>query len=290
MTRVAFATSAEYASLTDDDQCFADALQARDVSVDPAVWSDDGVDWRRYDAVVVRSCWDYHENVVEFGRWVDALDAADVVLFNSPAALHWNRHKFYLRDLEARGIETVPTEYVARADSRPLEAILDDRDWDDAVVKPAVSAGAEDTWRTDRSRADSHQKRYAELRDHADLLVQQYAHEVEDGEWSLMFAGGEYTHSVLKRPEGGDFRVQEHFGGTYAAAEPDDELVEQAASVVEAATDELGEESLYARVDGVDADGTLVLIELELIEPSLFYDAVPDSASEMADALVARLD
>ncbi|WP_435334681.1 ATP-grasp domain-containing protein [Haloarchaeobius sp. TZWWS8] len=290
MTRVAFATSAEYAELTAADQRFAAALSDRGVAVDPAVWTDESVDWTDYDAVVVRSCWDYHTQVEAFSGWINSLADREVPLYNAPSTIHWNTHKFYLRDLEARGVETVPTAYVRGSEQRSLEAVLDEHDWREAVVKPAVSIGGADTWRTDRSRADSHQERFDSLQATADLLVQRFVPEITEGEWSFVFADGEYSHAVLKEPGDGEFRVHEHYGGSYAAAEPSDALVRQATEAFDAALDELGQTPLYARVDGVDVDGTFVLVELELVEPSLFFDTVPAAAGTFADAVRARLD
>ncbi|WP_439028337.1 ATP-grasp domain-containing protein [Haloarchaeobius sp. DT45] len=288
MPHVAFATSAEYADLTDDDRQLAAALRERDITVEPAVWTDESVDWGAYDAVLVRSCWDYHTRVGEFEEWITTV-STETTLWNTPSTLCWNSHKFYLRDLEGRGIQTVPTAYVSGTDGRSLEAILDANGWREAVVKPAISLGGEDTWRTDRARADSHQERYESLRDHEDLLVQQFVPEITEGEWSLVFVDGTYSHAVLKRPETGDFRVHEHFGGTVSVEEPGEALRSQAGDVVAAATAELGETPLYARVDGVEVDGALTVLELELVEPSLGFDHVPAATGTMADVVAERL-
>ncbi|MCT9095188.1 RimK family alpha-L-glutamate ligase [Haloarchaeobius sp. HME9146] len=289
MPHVAFATSADSADLTDDDRQLAAALRERDVTIDPAVWSDESVDWVDYDAVLVRSCWDYHSRIGEFEDWVTAV-AAETTLWNTPSTICWNSHKFYLRDLAGRGIETVPTTYVSGADSRSLEAILDANDWREAVVKPAVSAGTDQIWRTDRARADSHQERFESLRDHEDILVQQFVPEISDGEWSLVFADGAYTHGVLNRPEAGDFRILDHFGGRRPVESPPPDVQEAAGAVVAAATDELGEVPLYARVDGLEVDGTFTLFELDLVQPSLGFDRHPAAAGVLADAVVERLD
>ncbi|WP_435362641.1 ATP-grasp domain-containing protein [Haloarchaeobius sp. DYHT-AS-18] len=289
MSHVAFATSAESADLTDDDRQLAAALREHDVTVDPAVWTDDGVDWAAFDAVLVRSCWDYHTRIGEFEDWVTRV-SAETTLWNSPSAICWNSHQFYLRDLAGRGVETVSTAYVSGTDTRSLETVLDDNDWREAVVKPAVSAGADHVWRTDRARADSHQERYERLRAHEDILVQRFVPEVHDGQWSLLFADGEYTHALSKRPAAGDFRPQEHLGGTTALETPTPATREAGTAVVDAATAELGETPLYARVDGIEVDDTFTVFTLDLIAPSLGFEHQPAAAGALADAVVERLN
>jgi len=129
--------------------------------------------------------------------------------------------------------------------------------------------------------------RFAEQLAMADCLVQPFVPEIQDpGEWSLIFFDGVFSHAVVKRPASGDFRVQENFGGTVRAADAPDALVAQAAQILALAD----ERTLYARVDGVVRAGTLQLLELELVEPSLFFDAVPTAAERFADAVVAWLD
>ena len=120
-----------------------------------------------------------------------------------------------------------------------------------------------------------------------DCLVQPFVPEVQDpGEWSLIFLDGVFSHAVVKRPAAGDFRVQEEFGGTRHPADAPPELVAQAERVLALA----GERTLYARVDGVVRGGLFQLLELELVEPSLFLDVVPAAAERFADAVVRWLD
>jgi glutathione synthase/RimK-type ligase-like ATP-grasp enzyme len=155
------------------------------------------------------------------------------------------------------------------------------------VVKPAISATAHDTWRVKAREAESHEARFAELvaRSPAGVMVQPFVAEILDGEWSQIFLGGEPSHAVVKRPAPGDFRVQHDFGGSIEAQRPGAALVADARSALCAAADATGtrvEEILYARVDGVERDGRLVLMELELIEPVLFFAYAPGAAERMA--------
>lgn len=235
--------------LAADDCLLRDALIRRGVDARAVVWDDPAVDWRAFDAIVVRSTWDYHKRFDEFRAWIDRMDG--LPLWNPPSVLRWNIHKSYLLDLQARGIEIVPTLFVPRGQ--------------DFIVKPAVSATA---FRTERHATD------------CDVLVQPFVPEVvSDGELSFVFLGRAFSHAVRKRAASGDFRVQNEFGGSAERFEPSLELIDQATRIAAA----LGEEWLYARIDCVEREGRLILMELEATEPSLFLDA--ESAERFADAI-----
>lgn len=215
------------------------------------VWDDPDADWRSFDAIVIRSTWDYHKRFGEFHAWLDRMEG--LPLWNPPAVLRWNTHKSYLLDLQARGIAIVPTLLVPRGQG--------------FIVKPAVSATA---FRTERHETD------------CDVLVQPFVPEVvTDGELSFVFLGRRFSHAVRKRAASGDFRVQTEFGGSAEPFAPAPELIEQASHIASM----LGEKWLYARIDCVVRDGRLLLMELEATEPSLFLDA--ESAGRFADAITS---
>jgi glutathione synthase/RimK-type ligase-like ATP-grasp enzyme len=282
LTRIALATYAKLPSLNDDDRLLVSALGELGIAAVPAVWDSPTIHWEGFQAVLVRSCWDYHRRLPEFLTWIDRVEAAGVTLWNPPALLRWNSHKAYLRDLAARGVPIVPTRWLARRDRTELAALLDREGWQNAVIKPAVSASATETWRTSPGTAAADQRRLDELLDAEDVLVQPFVPEVETaGEWSVVFLGGQFSHAVLKRPADGDYRVQWEFGGSALAAPPPDHLVADAGRVLAAAPGD----TVYARVDGVVRDGRLLLMELELIEPHLFLGWDPGAAGQLAAAL-----
>jgi glutathione synthase/RimK-type ligase-like ATP-grasp enzyme len=241
------------------------------------------VDWPRYDAVVVRSTWDYHHRPAQFLQWIARLEAAGVPVWNPPALLRWNLDKRYLAELGGQGVVVVPTLTVPHGSETSLPAALASAGWDAAVVKPAVSASAHETWRTSRTRAELDAARFAALVRAGEVLVQPYLPAIEQGEWSLCFLGGRYSHAVLKRPRRGDFRVQSELGGEVLLARPEPGLVARAEEVVA----RLPAPWLYARVDACEVDGALVLMELELIEPTLFFHADPSAPTRFAQALRA---
>ncbi len=240
--------------------------------------------WEEFQGVVVRSCWDYHHRLEEFLAWVTRLERAGVPLWNPPAVLRWNSHKGYLRDLAARGVPIVATRWLARGRRVGLAQLLRDERWSDAVVKPAVSASATDTWRTSAATAGADQGRLEELLRAGDVMVQPFIAEVCDpGEWSVIFFGGRFSHAIRKRPAAGDYRVQWEFGGTAAPMAPPPRLVADAEAVMAAVPGR----PLYARVDGVERDDRLMLMELELIEPHLFLGWDADATGRLAGALAA---
>lgn len=289
MTDIALATCAELPSLIDDDAPFVEALRARGATVDPVVWTDETVDWNAFDAVVVRSIWDYFEHPDRFATWVDDLAAASCTVWNHPEVLAWNCHKFYLRELADCGVTTLPTEYVERGSDVSLTTIFDDRGWDELIVKPAVSAGAFETRRIARDDVATQQSWVAGLLGDYDVLVQEFAPDITAGEWSLVFLGGEYSHAVVKRPESGDFRVQEEHGGSVDVATPSKSLREQANQVVDAVATCCGRDPRYARVDGIERDGEFCLLEVELIEPELFFRADPAAGDRLAKRVMSEV-
>ncbi len=284
VTRVAFVICSGLPGVVEDDLPAARALEAMGVTVVPVSWDAPGVEWTSFDAVVIRSTWDYHLHAARYERWLRQRAAEGTRLWNPASAVIGNLHKRYLADFERRGVPIVPTAFLDAAEGRVLAGVLDALGCDEAVVKPAVSANAKGTWRVSRASAEVSQPSFEAQARAGDLLVQPYLPEVaSEGEWSLMFFRGRYSHAVLKRPASGEFRVQEHLGGGAAPAEPPEEIVEQA----HAALDACGSELLYARVDGIRRAGRFLLMELEINEPSLFIGSSPGAAGRFADAIMA---
>lgn len=294
MPAIALATYASLPDLAHDEQPLVASLSALDVHARAAVWDDPSIAWNEFDAVVVRSCWDYHLRYDEFFHWTDRVARCGVPIWNSPATLRWNSRKTYLHDLSIGGIRTVPTLWLLpdnpRAATASLATILADTGWERAVVKPTVSASAHETWSVtlDEAREDAaaQDARLRALVAQPGAMVQPFVREVEsDGEWSLQFFGGVFSHAVRKYPAVGDFRVTHEWGGRHEAVTPPPDVIAQAEHALRAAPGD----SLYARVDGVLVDGNLVVTELELLEPSLFLDADPEAPLRFARAIAYRL-
>ncbi|MBA3583620.1 MAG: hypothetical protein H0W36_03660 [Gemmatimonadetes bacterium] len=291
MLRVAFATWRSQPGLTADDSLAVEPLGRRGIVVEPGVWSARSVAWEAFDAVVLRSCWDYHVRARAFVRWLDRLQARGVLVINAPPLVRWNLDKRYLADLAARGIPGEPTVRLGRGQRADLGEILRSHGWSGAVVKPAISASARGTWRTSTGTSLADQARLDRLLARGAVLVQRLNDRIATaGEWSVVFFAGEFSHAVVKRPAPGEFRVQEKLGGTLAPVEPSEALVRSARAALDASVQAApAGEPVYARVDGVPEGNRLVVMEVELIEPSLFLATAPAAADRFAAAIAAAL-
>ena len=258
MKRLALATYAGCPQLTDDDRLLVPALRRMGVEAVPVSW-DAAVEWHCFDQVILRSCWDYHLRLTAFLEWIRKLDSLSVSLRNSANLVRWNADKRYLKQLQAAGARIPPTVWIDEEEDASVQGIIDSRGWTSAVVKPTVAASAHLLKRVFKDEPA--------VQITGPAMVQQFIPEIPaQGEWSLVFIAGKFSHAVVKRPTAGDFRVQWQFGGTAAIAHPKSEMLRVVTGIVES----LPDTPLYARVDGVERDGGFVLMEVELIEPVLF--------------------
>jgi glutathione synthase/RimK-type ligase-like ATP-grasp enzyme len=272
-------------SLTDGDRLLAGELRAFGHTVAPVVWSNSDVHWADFDLLVLRSCWDYHRRPAEFLAWLETLERLNVRLLNPLDTVRWNIHKSYLSGFASAGLRTAETAYVASGSHRSLASIMDEHGWSEAVVKPAISATAEGTWRVDREGRRKEADFEAAL-EKADLLVQRFVPEItSQGEWSLVFLDRAFSHAVLKRPTAGDFRVQKEYGGTVVARHPEPAFAIWAQSL----TNLIPGAWAYARVDAVHTALGYLLMEVECIEPELFFSRFPEAAGRAAEVFLAHV-
>lgn len=287
-SRVALASCSLWPTGSGDHRGLAEALDERGVQAEWVPWDDPRTEWADYDLVLLRETWDYPTKLARFLEWVDWLSTVTVVV-NAAAVVQWNHHKRYLEALTDAGVPTIPTIVVTTATPEP-EAALRFEGAPMVVVKPAVGIGGDDA---ERGRADD-PAMAAHLRAllaNGDVLVQPYLRTIETaGETSLVLLGGRLSHAVVKRPTGGEFRIHEHRGGIYAQVDPSVEQVEVAQAACEVAGALTGSNLVYARVDLVDGDdGRPLVMEVELIEPSLYLHTVPAATSTLADVVIAAM-
>lgn len=280
---IAFATDAEWPQLTPDDQLAQAALAQLGVEVVPALW-DAQLDWAQFQLVFIRSTWDYHVRPDEFTAWLGKLEALQVPVWNPPAVIHWNMNKAYLAELERKGVRIVPSVWIEQGETPSFQDVAGQRGWPRLVLKPLVSANAHNTWIIENG-ADWQDKLAAIHKDSA-AVAQEFMPEVQsEGEWSLIFFDGEFSHAVLKTPKPGDFRTQMNYGAVTRFASADAALVAQARAILD-----IVDPVLYARVDGVARGGKLYLMELELIEPHLFLEYSPGAPERFARAVLSHLE
>jgi glutathione synthase/RimK-type ligase-like ATP-grasp enzyme len=281
--RLALATSAIIPGVHPDDAHLVASLNQLGIETTPCVWNDTAADWTRFDAVLIRTTWDYFKHYAAFQQWLGRLP---IPAINPQRLLQWNSDKRYLLDLEQQGVAIIPTRFAAATDLRDILATLSTQE---VVIKPTVSGGA---WHTLRGVVGdaTFDQALAQLPQDMDYMVQAFVPEiVSNGEWSVLFFDGGFSHAVLKRAAAGDYRVQADFGGSTEARDPGAAIIASAQQAL-AATAAIGHaDQAYARVDGVMVDGRFLLMELEMIEPLLFLKNRPDAAERFARSLQKRL-
>lgn len=252
-----------------DDDLARAPLRDLGIEVEAVPWDLADAGWERFDLVVIRSPWDYHHRPAQFVEVLREIERRGVPLANGSDLVQWNLQKSYLRELAGRGVPTVPTLYRDRLGREDLAPLFDELGSDRIVVKPLVGLNAEGAFVLERGRVEEQAAGVAAHYAQRALLAQPFArHVLAEGEFSLFFFAGVHSHTILKTPKEGDFRVQEEHGGIIRAvvAEP---ALQAAAQRAMAA---LGEPPLYARTDFVRGEdgASFWLMELELIEPALY--------------------
>ena len=294
--RVALASCAQLPPWERDDEPLIAALRARGLEVERPQWRDPLVEWSRYDLVIPRTTWDYQESPEAFLAWLTQVEAQSA-LANDAEVIRWNLNKRYLQDLEALGATTPATRWIERVNAateapsaEELRVLCDERGWRRAFLKPTVAANAWGTARFDCEEPEELERASALLRElltERSFILQPYYEGVEtEGELSMIFFGGRFSHAVQKVPKAGDYRVQDDHGASDRPWSAPAAWIERAQRLLSALPYEL----LYARVDCLrGADGAAHLIELELIEPSLFFRHDQGAGERLAELIAQRL-
>jgi glutathione synthase/RimK-type ligase-like ATP-grasp enzyme len=279
MKRCCFLSMDDMAGYVSDDELAIEPLTSLGWHVETVSWRETGVDWGRFDLVVIRTTWDYQKYPDEFIATLERIDTA-TRLENSLDVVRWNLDKRYLRELDSQGVRIVPTIWDGVYDKSSFDQWLAELETDEVIIKPTVSATAQNTFRL--THFDEELTAIFEQRP---FIVQPFLRTViDEGEYSLFFFKSELSHTILKSPKLGDFRVQEEHGGLITETQPSEKLLDAAQRVIRAIDQGL----LYARVDLVrDHDDEFALMELELIEPALYLRMNADAPQRFAVAIDA---
>ena len=282
---VIFATCHDRPLVAPDDEPLAAALRGRGVTVTPMPWTE--IDrYALVDAppVLLRSTWDYHRSPMVFWSWLTAVGASGRTVWNTPSIARGNIDKVYLQQLETRGIAIPKTRWLVRPDQATVRQVLADEEWDRAVLKPRIAATAYGTFLVTRE-SELSDRDLAPTRS-SGALLQEFVPEIEShGEISAVYCDGVFSHAVSKRAKAGDYRVQQDFGGSVEPMTPSPELL----SFTDRVMSTVNGPTLYARVDVVETSRGPLLMELELIEPELYFLYVPAAATTFANAILKRL-
>lgn len=279
---VVLATSLESPDLTQSDRLYAEALERSGCQVVAAAWDGPREAFAGADAVVIRSTWGYYRTLEAFRVWTEAMAAA-TRLFNSIGLIRWNLRKDYIGKLEAAGVR-VPRSTVVTGDAQAIAKVFADTGWQRAVMKPATGASGYSVELLERATVAAQVDALSEDVRRGGMVIQEFLPEIAEGELSLVYFDGVFSHAIRKRPPAGEFRSNSRFGPTRNAERPPAGVTDQGAACLRA----LPELPLYARVDGVLRDGALIVIEVEVLEPALFMEFDPPSADRFAAATVQR--
>ena len=296
--RLALATCSNLPDWEVDDVPFHEAIVDAGIEMVRPIWDDPAVDWTSFDAVLIRTTWDYQEKQVAFNAWARRV-SEHTHLVNPVDVVVWNTAKTYLRDLEAVGAPLTPTRWLDKGTNVNISELMKEAGWARGFLKPVVGATARETLPFDiteegLAKAQAHLDR---LLPEESMMLQPFLESVlQEGEYSAIFFGGEFSHGVQKIPVPGDYRVQDDFGATdkpHVFSEADYKTVKRIESSLLRLVSERfdGVALTYARVDMIrDAEGNLCLNELELVEPSLFFRHDPASPKRLVDVLKRSFD
>ncbi|GGD25465.1 ATP-grasp domain-containing protein [Flavobacterium orientale] len=273
--KIGILTCARLPELLESDQKLIPLFAQYSIQAKAVVWDDESIDWTEFDYLIFRNTWDYYQKEITFNLWLDKIKSLGIKTFNPISVIQKNKHKFYLKELVKDGISILPTIFLEKNSTQNLRNLIPEN-WEKIVIKPAFSAGSYLTKLIDRSELESIQEEFNEHFETKDFLLQEFRPEIKDiGESSFIFFNGKFSHAVNKKPVKNDFRVQIQYGGKYSLIQPNDDLLQQAELVVS----KIPEKLLYARVDGIVIENKLHLMEIELIEPDLYFD-LADGARE----------
>ncbi len=290
MKKIGFITSLEDPNLTSDDRLVAEPLRELGYELIPILWDQNSPVPEDCVAMVFRSCWNYHFKFREFKTWLATLASSPMPLFNGLQVSTWNLHKKYLLELEQKQARIPKTLFLRSEDSEflpSLSGFLKTLPDQQVVLKPAVSLNGHDTFLLPKGNEKdlAHSIQILQSKG-GDVLVQEFLPEIQtSGEISLIFIDGQFSHAVRKTAKEGEFRVHVEYGGRREPFQPTREFIAQGQELLQ----HLSRDLLFTRVDAVDRDGELILMELEIIDPMLYFASAPGSAERFAKALAQRL-
>ena len=265
-----------------EDGLVIDALKNKGFRVSRKSWSDPNFDWSSTKAVLFRTTWDYFDRYEEWKNWLKKVSRTTAMI-NPYPLIEWNMDKHYLKDLQQKGVNIPETHYVEIGVVTNLSALFAQKEWTECILKPCISGAARHTYRIDLSNIQEYESIFQKLiREEAMMLQPFQKNVVEKGEISLMVMGGQCTHAVLKIAKAGDFRVQDDFGGTVHEYQPTSEEIAFAEKAVAACDPQ----PYYARVDIIrNNHDELAVIEMEMIEPELWFRLNPKAAEVLAESI-----
>jgi len=286
LRRLGIAASRFHPGVYPDDAHVMQCLRDQRIEPIQASWNDPEVNWAAFDAILIRTTWDYFRHYEQFLQWLQRIEQLGVLTINPVPLLRWNSDKRYLLELPAHAVEIIPTRVVH---GRDLQAALGAMAGEHVVIKPTVSGTA---WHTVRGVVDTPELNAAvsDLPPQMDYLIQPFMREIErDGEISVLFFGDEFSHAVRKRPATNDYRVQSEFGGSVEVIHPDANLLASAHRALRSVSEVGYPGGSYARIDGVLSSGRFLIMEVEMIEPALYFEGNVAASRRFAEVIAQQV-
>lgn len=290
MSRCALLTMSDIGHYITYDHLLIEPLAQLGWQANAVAW-DVPTDWDSYQAVIIRSPWDYQDRLAEFMAVLQQIEHSRALLLNPLSIVQWNHDKRYLQQLQQHGCVIVPTRFVEQVTAADIAQAFVHFGSDRLILKPVISAAA---LNTHVLRQDDWQQSWPAIQPafkQRMAMLQPFVDAVQsEGEYSLFYFGANYSHAIVKRPKPGDFRVQEEYGSSLQLIAPDQALLRAAEQSLQATQAITASSLLFARVDLVRlADGTVAIMELELIEPSLYFNMDASSAERFAKAFAGMI-
>lgn len=260
-------------------------LQSRGLDITAEIWDNPETDWKKYDVALLKTPWDYHEKYEQFIVWLDTIEALGIKLLNNYDIVRWNMDKHYLAEVGHAGFNVIPTIFLQKGWKEALEHLFTALQTTELIIKPCVSAGSKNTIVIHKANMAGQKETVWKMLLEGDYMAQPLMHEVKEGEWSFVFFNGKHSHTIIKKPLAGDFRVQQIYGGTITPVKPEKTDIDCTAAYLQ----QFAKNAFYARVDGLMVNGKFVLMELELIEPFLYLSYSEKAVENYYAALKEQL-
>lgn len=268
-----------------EDSMLLRFLQTKGLDVQPVQWHNKSICWQEFDFVILKSPWDYHYQYNAFMAWLSEVNRLGVQILNPYSIVHWNSDKHYLQEMINEGFHVIPSVFLEPGKQHDLRSLFDHFKTDQLIVKPCISAGSKQTITITAENIGEQAATIYEMTREESFMVQPFLPQIYEGELSYLFFHGVFSHCILKKPKAGDFRVQLGFGGTTHLQNPGENEIRKAKVFV----DRFAKDCLYARVDGVMINDKFTLMELELIEPMLYFPDAPYGLEKYYAGLVALM-
>jgi glutathione synthase/RimK-type ligase-like ATP-grasp enzyme len=273
--------------LFEEDKLLLQGFHTQAFQAQPVVWSRSAIDWNQFDIALIRSTWDYLDEQERFLQVLSQIETSSCRLFNPLAAVSWNIDKRYLFDLEKWDVPIIPTYLASYTEISTLHKLFVDRQVPTVILKPTIGLGGSHSYRVPLGELNHTLTKLSAHQPRQEYLIQPFIEGiVSEGEWSFVYFNRRLSHVLLKKPAPNDYRVQGIYGGTVHAVEPLARDLWQA----EAALAKLPFDLLYARLDFVRAGNDLAIMEVELIEPILGFNLVPESVVHLVNAIRVKFE